>query len=50
MGTGRVLTAAPQQLIQNDSEFACDTSTFCTGLSGGVYCLTLSGKKSYVRH
>ncbi|WP_076429593.1 hypothetical protein [Aquipseudomonas alcaligenes] len=50
MGTGRAPAVAPQQLLQNSGECACGTSTFCTGPRGGVYCLTPSGKKSYVRH
>nr|WP_316851858.1 hypothetical protein [Pseudomonas alcaligenes] len=41
--------AAPQQLLQDSGECTCGTSTFCTGPRGGVYCLTPSGKKSYVR-
>ncbi|MDH0142824.1 MULTISPECIES: hypothetical protein [Pseudomonadaceae] len=49
MGTGRAPATTPQQLLQNSSECTCGTSTFCTGPRGGVYCLTPSGKKSYVR-
>lgn len=50
MGTGRAPATTPQQLLQNSGECACGTSTFCTGPRGGAYCLTPSGKKSYVRH
>ncbi|WJN58875.1 hypothetical protein [Pseudomonas sp. SO81] len=42
-------TAAPQQLLQDNGECTCGTNTFCTGPRGGVYCLTPSRKKSYVR-
>ncbi|WP_343350968.1 hypothetical protein [Pseudomonas sediminis] len=49
MGVGPAPVAAPQQLLQSSGECACGTSTFCTGPRGGVYCLTPSGKKSYVR-
>ena len=49
MGLGRVPVASPQKLLQTSGECACGTSTFCTGPHGGVYCLTPSGKKSYVR-
>lgn len=49
MGMGRAPAAAPQQLLNNSSGCTCGTSTFCTGPRGGVYCLTPSGKKSYVR-
>ncbi|UUY07722.1 hypothetical protein LRS11_18160 [Pseudomonas sp. J452] len=49
MGRGSAPAAAPQQFLHDSSECACGTSTFCTGPRGGVYCLTPSGKKSYVR-
>ena len=49
MGAGRAPAVSPQQFLQNSSECACGTSTFCTGPRGGVYCVTPSGKKSYVR-
>lgn len=49
MGMGRAPAAAPQQLLDNSGECMCGTSTFCTGPRGGVYYLTPSGKKSYVR-
>ncbi|WP_301445391.1 hypothetical protein [Comamonas sp.] len=49
MGMGRAPAASPQQLLNTSSECTCGTSTFCTGPRGGVYCLTPSGKKSYVR-
>jgi len=49
MGTGRASAAAPQQPLQSSGECACGTSTFSTGPRGGFYCLTPSGKKSYVR-
>ncbi|MHA5498449.1 hypothetical protein ACVSNS_01455 [Pseudomonas aeruginosa] len=49
MGMGRAPASAPQQFLNTSSECACGTSTFCTGPRGGVYCLTPSGKKSYVR-
>lgn len=49
MGMGRAPATASQQLLNTSSECACGTSTFCTGPRGGVYCLTPSGKKSYVR-
>lgn len=49
MGIGRAPTVAPLQFLQNSSECMCGTSTFCTGPRGGVYCLTPSGKKSYLR-
>lgn len=49
MGMRNAPAAAPQQLLQSSGECACGTSTFCTGPRGGVYCLTPSGKKSYVR-
>ncbi|MDG9922417.1 MULTISPECIES: hypothetical protein [unclassified Pseudomonas] len=49
MGMGRAPAAAPQQLLDNSGECMCGASTFCTGPRGGVYCLTPSGKKSYVR-
>ncbi|WP_257229324.1 hypothetical protein [Pseudomonas sp. BMW13] len=49
MGMGRAPAAVPQQLLNSSGECTCGTSTFCTGSRGGVYCLTPSGKKSYVR-
>ncbi|MHB0842901.1 YdcA family protein [Stutzerimonas nitrititolerans] len=49
IGKSRAPAATPPQLLQNRSECTCGTSTFCTGPRGGVYCLTPSGKKSYVR-
>lgn len=39
----------PQQVMDSSGDCLCGTSTFCTGPRGGVYCLTPSGKKSYVR-
>lgn len=50
MGMGRAPAASPQQLLDNSGgECACGTSMFCTGPRGGVFCLTPSDKKSYVR-
>lgn len=49
MGVGRAPVVAPQQRLQSNGACACGTSTLCTGPRGGVYCLTPSGKKSYVR-
>ncbi|HHZ8330796.1 hypothetical protein [Pseudomonas aeruginosa] len=49
IGTGRAPAVAPQQFLQNSSECTCGTSTLCMGPRGGVYCVTPSGKKSYVR-
>lgn len=33
----------------SSSECSCESSTFCTGPRGGVYCLTPAGHKSYLR-
>lgn len=49
MGAGRAPAVSAQQTLKDSSGCACGTSTFCTGPRGGVYCLTPSGKKSYVR-
>lgn len=50
MGSGSALPASrPQQIMDSSGDCLCGTSTLCTGPRGGVYCITPSGKKSYVR-
>lgn len=43
--------AAPsiQRFNEASGECICGTGFFCTGQRGGVYCLTPTGRKSYVR-
>ncbi|MGV8676932.1 YdcA family protein [Pseudomonas aeruginosa] len=49
MGSDGAPPARAQKILDDTGECACGTSTFCTGPRGGVYCLTSTGNKSYVR-
>jgi hypothetical protein len=48
-GNARSLVAPPLPREESSSGCGCTANTFCTGPRGGVYCLTPSGRKSYVR-
>ncbi|MDF3933104.1 hypothetical protein [Pseudomonas citronellolis] len=40
---------SPQRFSDSSGGCTCGSGSFCTGPRGGVYCLTPSGRKSYVR-
>lgn len=42
--------AGPEQMLNSSDDYLCGTETFSIGSGCGVYCLTPTGKKSYVRH
>ena len=50
MGTRNSPSAMQRQPLLNAAQdCSCGSGGYCTGPRGGVYCLTLSGKKSYKR-
>lgn len=49
MGTAALLGGAPEKMTPTPSEdCSCRSGKFCVGSRGGHYCLSDSGKKSYL--
>ncbi|WSH75174.1 hypothetical protein U8Q02_28065 (plasmid) [Rhizobium leguminosarum] len=50
MGTAALLGAAPENMTPTPSgDCSCRSGKFCIGSRGGHYCLSDSGKKSYLK-